>query len=74
MGEIKPAGELEIITAPPAIPGGVAGGFRMLISFQGFGHGDSTDFKDWTGFFQKDWILVPIVIGRFFQCSDSYRN
>jgi len=30
----------------------------MLISFQGFGHGDSTDFKDLDGFFQQDWISV----------------
>jgi hypothetical protein len=61
-GEGK-SGVLKFITAPPAIPGGVAGGFRMLISFQGFGHGDSTDFKDWTDSFNRigfGWVFQRV--------------
>ena len=30
----------------------------MLISFQGFGHGDSTEFQGLDGFFQQDWIWI----------------
>jgi len=69
MGKVK-SGVLNLFTAPPAIPGGVAGGFRMLISFQGFGHGDSTDFKDWTDSFNRIGFRSRQLSGWFFQILD----
>ena len=42
----------------------------MLISFQGFGHGDSTDFKDWTDSFNRIGFRSRQLSGWFFQILD----
>lgn len=64
MKKVK-SGVLKLFTAPPAILWRVAGGFRMLISFQGFGHGDSTDFKDWTDSFNRIGFCSRQLSGGF---------
>jgi len=60
----------ELVHRASCYPGGVAGGFRMLISFQGFGHGDSTDFKDWTDSFNRIGFRSRQLSGWFFQILD----
>lgn len=44
----------------------------MLISFQGFGHGDSTDFKDWTDSFDRIGFCSRQLSGGFFKESEYW--